>query len=107
MVKRFRGGVKSAVAERISQILRKRLQGENLSQVARELGISKSLLADWVSSRRLPSLRNIGAVVKLAGYLGLTLEELLLGDVDSQKTIGAISFEDENRHYRVNIKRLK
>lgn len=92
---------------KISEILQKRLKGENLSKVARELGISKSLLADWTAARRMPSLRNIGAIAKLAAYLGLSLEQLLLGKDDGRKVISAVTFEDETRSYRVNIERLK
>lgn len=92
---------------KISEILRERLEGENLSKIARELGISKSLLADWVASRRLPSLKNIAAVARLATYLGLSLEQLLLGKDEGRKVISAVTFEDETRSYRVNIERLK
>jgi transcriptional regulator with XRE-family HTH domain len=99
--------VEFIMAAKITDILRKRLAGENLSKVARELGISKSLLADWVASRRLPSLRNIEAVAKLAAYLGLSLEQLLLGKDDDRKIISAVTFEDERRTYRINIERLK
>lgn len=99
--------VKFIVAARISDVLKKRLEGENLSKVARELGISKSLLADWVASRRLPSLKNIDAVAKIANYLGLTLEQLLLGKDDDRRIISAVTFDDDNRRYRINIERLK
>lgn len=92
---------------KISIILRKRLAGKNLSQVARELGISKSLLSDWVASRRLPSLKNIESVARVANYLGLSLEQLLLGKESDRKIISAITFDDENRSYRINIERLK
>lgn len=98
---------KIIMGTKISEILRERLEGENLSKIARELGISKSLLADWVASRRLPSLKNIEAVAKLAAYLGLSLEQLLLGKEDGRKVISAVTFEDEKRSYRVNIERLK
>jgi transcriptional regulator with XRE-family HTH domain len=98
---------KLLMGTKISEILRERLEGENLSKVARELGISKSLLADWVASRRLPSLKNIDAVARLATYLGLSLEQLLLGKDDGRKVISAVTFEDETRSYRVNIERLK
>ncbi len=98
---------KLIMSAKITEILRERLKGENLSEVARELGISKSLLADWTSSRRLPSMKNIEAVAKLAAYLGLSLEQLLLGKDDERKIISAITFEDDKRKYRVNIERLK
>lgn len=92
---------------KISDVLRERLEGQNLSKVARELGISKSLLADWVSARRLPSMKNIKAVAKLATHLGLSLEQLLLGNGGERKVISAVTFEDEKRSYRINIERLK
>jgi len=101
------GSEKFIMESKISEILQERLAGENLSKIARDLGISKSLLADWVSSRRLPSLKNIGAVVKLAAYLGLTLEQLLVGKGDDRKVISAVTFEDDRRSYRINIERLK
>jgi transcriptional regulator with XRE-family HTH domain len=99
--------VKYIVETKLSEILKNRLEGENLSKVARELGISKSLLADWVASRRLPSLKNIEAVYKIANYLGLTLEQLLLGKDEGRRVISAVSFDDEKRSYRINIERIK
>lgn len=99
--------VKVIMEANVSKILRDRLSGENLSKVARELGISKSLLADWVASRRLPSLKNIDAVAKVANYLGLSLEQLLLGTEEDRKIISSVTFEDNNRAYRVNIERIK
>lgn len=101
------GAEKFIMETKISQILRDRLAGENLSKIARELGISKSLLADWVASRRLPSLRNIDAVARLAAYLGLSLEQLLLGKDGGRKIISAVTFDDDKRSYRINIERLK
>lgn len=98
---------KFLMESKISEILRERLEGENLSKIARELGISKSLLADWVASRRLPSLKNIAAVARLASYLGLSLEQLLLGKDDGRKIISAVTFDEDKRTYRINIERLK
>jgi len=92
---------------KISEVLQERLQGKNLSQVSRDLGISKSLLSDWVSSRRLPSLKNINAVAKLASYLGLTLEQLLLGKQADHRVISAVTFDDDSRRYKINIERIK
>jgi transcriptional regulator with XRE-family HTH domain len=99
--------VKWNVQTTLPNILKERLAGKNLSQIARELGIPKSLLADWTASRRLPSLKNIEAVAKLASYLGLTLEQLLLAKPHESKVISAISFEDEKRVYRLSIERVK
>jgi len=99
--------VKFIVNTTLSEILKERLAGKNLSKIARELGISKSLLADWVAARRMPSLKNIESVAKLAAYLGLTLEQLLLAKPDEHRIISAVSFEDDKRVYRLSIERVK
>lgn len=92
---------------KISDVLQNRLKGQNLSQIARELGISKSLLADWVSARRLPSMKNIAAVAKLAAFLGISLEQLLLGEDVSSNVITSVAFDDDKRAYRIQIERIK
>jgi hypothetical protein len=92
--------------QRFSEILRERLEGENLSAIAREIGIPKTILHDWVQSRRLPSMKNIHYVSKLGEYLGLTLEQLFFGQ-DEKKILSSISFNDEDREYRILIERVK
>lgn len=92
---------------KVTTILREKLAGKNLSQVARDLKISKSLLSDWVSSRRTPSLKNIEALGKLASYLGLSLQELLTGHNDERKILTAVTFEDDEKQFRITIERLK
>jgi transcriptional regulator with XRE-family HTH domain len=91
----------------ISKILRERLHGQNLTKVARELGISKSLLADWTASRRLPSLKNIDAVAKISAYLGLSLEHLLLGKDSERKVVSSVCFTEDGREYQICIERKK
>ncbi len=92
-----------------NKILQERLEGENLSSLSRELGINKAVLFDWVKSNRLPSMKNIDHVARLARYLGLSLEELLLGPSSnketSHKVITKVSFKDGDREYEVEIKR--
>jgi hypothetical protein len=43
------------------------------------LNIPRSLLQDWVHNERKPSLANIEHVVSLSKFLGISLEELLVG----------------------------
>ena len=57
------------------------LQDRNLSKVARSLGVSKSLLSDWANCKRVPSLRNIDALLRLAQYFNVSLETLLIEDL--------------------------
>lgn len=91
------------------EILSKRLKGQNLSEIARTLDISPQLLHDWVSSKRHPSLKNIEAIKRLASYLDLELEELLLGSktLPQESLITSLSFKDNNREYVVQIKRVR
>jgi len=103
----MRKAVSMVMETKISEVLHDRLKDKNLSQISRDLGISKSLLSDWVSARRLPSLKNIGALAKLAAYLGITLEQLLLGKQSENKVISAVTFDDEHRRYKINIERIK
>ena len=92
---------------KLSDTLKKRLHGKNISQLSRELQISKSLLSDWIAARRTPSLKNIESLQKIAAYLGMSLDELLVGKPSDGKVITALVFEDDRRSYRINIERLK
>ena len=91
------------------EILQQRLKGKNLSLVARELKLSKSLLHDWHSGRRVPSFKNAEALKKLADYIGCEFEELFLGmkKTRKDKLISTIAFGDEDREYIISIRRSK
>jgi ribosome-binding protein aMBF1 (putative translation factor) len=92
---------------KFTTIIQERLADENLSQISDKLEIPRSLLQDWVHNERKPSLANIEHVVSLSKYLGISLEELLLGTKTEQKTVSSITFSDDGREYRINIERIK
>ncbi len=94
------------MSENFHKILKERLEGENLSAISKQLDIPNSLLHDWHSAKRLPSMKNIEAVKRLADYLGLTLEELFIEDT-SKNIITSLSFKDEDKEYRILIERIK
>lgn len=91
---------------KFTKTLAKALDGKNISQIAREIDMPRNMLHDWVRAKRVPSLSNIEYVKKLADYLGLSLDELLVGD-DEKRIISSISFSDEGREYRLIIERTK
>ena len=91
---------------KFNQILQEKLGSENLTEIARELDMPKSILHDWVVSMKQPSGKNIPHVKAIAEYLGLTLDELFFGEAN-KTTISSVSFEDNGRKYRINIERLK
>jgi transcriptional regulator with XRE-family HTH domain len=87
--------------------IQERLADENLSQISDKLNIPRSLLQDWVHNERKPSLANIEHVVSLSKFLGISLEELLVGSNQKINTVSSITFSDDGREYRINIERLK
>lgn len=55
----------------------------NLSELARTIGMSKSLLADWSRARRTPSGKNMHNVLKLAKYFGISFEDLFFKKINN------------------------
>lgn len=91
---------------KFSKILSVALKGKNISSVAREVDMPRSMLHDWAKSKRVPSLNNIEYIKRLADYLGLSLEEILIGE-SGKKTISSVSFQDDQRQYRISVERIK
>ncbi len=91
---------------KIHQILQKKLKGQNLSKVARDLGIPKQRLHDWVEAKRYPNFKNATELWSLAEYLGLSFEELIFGEV-TNKIISSVTFEDDGKVYKVNIEKIE
>jgi ribosome-binding protein aMBF1 (putative translation factor) len=89
-----------------SKILKESFEGKNLSFIAKELNIPKQVLHDWVHGERLPSMKNIEYVKRLSEFLGLSLEELLLGQ-SARKVISSVSFMDEGKKYIINIEKVE
>lgn len=92
---------------KLSQILQRELKGRILSRVAKDVGISVSLLHDWHSSARRPSAKNMWQLKKLADYLGLSLEEILFDEKRDREIISSTTFTDRGIQYRVNIEKVK
>jgi len=91
---------------KFTKIVSQALEGKNVSQIARELGIPRNILFEWAKAKRSPSLNKIDYIKKLADYLGLSLDELLIGK-DEKRIVSSVSFRDEGREYRVLIERIK
>jgi transcriptional regulator with XRE-family HTH domain len=92
---------------KVSKILAQRLKGQNLSALAKELEMPRSMLHDWVRGKRIPSLNNIEYIKLLADHLGISLEELLTGEKDDKKIISSILFQDDSRQYKIQVERIK
>lgn len=94
------------MAKLFHQILKENFKDKNLSEVARQLNIPRSVLQDWIQEEREPSLKNIEYIRSIAGFLGLSLDELLGGE-SKTKIISSVMFEDEGKKYQVLINRIK
>lgn len=93
---------------KLNSVLDRELKGKNITLVAKEAGISKSLLHDWYKGRRLPSSKNFPMLLKLARYFGLSLEELLFDKESGSKvTLSSTVFSDGANQYRVEIEKVK
>lgn len=91
---------------KLSQVLHRELKGKVISKIAKEVGISVSILHDWYSSSRKPSAKNMWQLKKLADYLGLTLEQILFDEKGERQIISSTSFVDRGVLYRVNIEKV-
>ena len=91
---------------KFSKIISHALKGKNLSAIARELDMPRAMLHDWVKAKRVPSLNNIEYVKRLADYLNLSLEEILIGE-ETKKIISSVSFQDDSRQYKISVERIK
>jgi len=94
------------IMKKVNDILREKLEGQNISALAKEVGVSRSLLHDWIAARRLPSLKNISALKKLATHVGMSLDQLLTGQEEDKKIITSLTFSDNQRKYKIIIERL-
>ena len=92
---------------KLSKVLKRELKGKVLSRVAKEVGISVSILHDWSSSSRKPSAKNMWQLRALAEHLGLTLEQILFDEKKECQVISSTTFMDGEIEYRVNIERIK
>lgn len=91
----------------LSRVLKRELKGKVLSRIAKDIGISVSLLHDWHSSSRMPSAKNLVHLKKVADYLGLTLEEILFDTRTEQKVISTTTFSDNGVIYKIIIEKMK
>lgn len=93
---------------KLSKVLKREIGTRTQASVAEGAGISKTLLNDWVSSRRNPGGKNFPQLLKLAKYLGLSLEELLFDIKPTKKQVLAQArFTDQGNEYRINIEKLR
>jgi hypothetical protein len=92
---------------KLAAVLQRELKGKVISRVAKEVGISVSILHDWYSSSRKPSSKNMWQVKKLAEFLGLSLEEILFDEKVERQIISSTTFNDRGIQYRVNVEKVK
>lgn len=92
---------------KVSQVLQRELKGKVLSRVAKDVGMSVSILHDWYSSSRKPSAKNMWQLKMLAEHLGLSLDEILFDEKREKQIISSTVFTDRGVQYRVNVEKIR
>lgn len=87
-------------------ILKENFKNKNLSELSRQLEIPRSVLQDWIKDEREPSFKNLNYLKRIAEHLGMSLDELLTGEVQT-KMLSSVTFEDEGKRYQILINRVK
>lgn len=87
-----------------SKMLNELFKHKSITQVAKEIGIPKSTLSEWASSKKGPNLSSMHHVRELASYLGISFEELIFGKESSEtKTLTTVKFTDGENKYSISI----
>lgn len=92
--------------EHFHKILKAHFKDKNISEVARTLAIPRSVLSDWLKEEKDPSFKNLDYLKRIADHLGLSLDELLIGE-PTTRVISSVSFEDGINKYQVQINKIK
>jgi transcriptional regulator with XRE-family HTH domain len=93
---------------KLAEVLKRELKGKELKALSKELGIPLSNLHAWINGI-LPNGKNFKNLVKLADYLGLSLDELLLNrksTTDKAEIITTTIFKDGRSTYRVSVEKV-
>lgn len=92
----------------LSKVLKREIGRRTQAEVADESGVPRSLLNDWVTSRRNPGGKNLFQLLQLAKYFGITLEELLFDTKPQDKTVLAQTrFTDGGSEYKICIEKIR
>lgn len=92
-----------------SVMLNKLLKDKSVTKVAKEIGMPKSLLSEWRSSKKGPNLSSMHHVRKLASYLGVSFEELLFGEEgfkEKEEVLTIVNFKDGQNTFSVKITKM-
>ena len=88
----------------LSKVLKRELKGVNVNRYAASLKISSSLLRHWHRGSRIPSGKDLGIVLKLSDFLGLSLEQLLFDRCS--RLDNSTTFSKYGRAFRIRIEEV-
>ena len=91
-----------------SKTLTKYLRDKSITKVASDLGIPKSTLSEWCTSKKGPNLSSMNKVKDLANYLGISFEELIFGETQREsEVLTTVNFKDGKNKYTIKITKHK
>ena len=92
---------------KLSEVLRRELQGRDLKRVAHDCGIKQTTLINWRDGTS-PNLKQSEGLLNLCRYLNLSLEELLFNKRDlvtENEVISQTIFKDNDSMFKVTIEK--
>ncbi len=94
---------------KIEETLKRLLVDKEVKKVAKACDVKYTTLHSWMLGHSSPSSKQLPALIRIAEYFEISLEELLLNTKLSKpnnKIIMSTTFRDENNAYRVVIEKL-
>lgn len=94
---------------KIEETLKRLLVDKEVKKVAKACDVPYTTLHSWMLGQTSPSSKQIPALIRIAEYFEISLEELLLNtklDKPNNEIISSTTFKDENHTYRVIIEKL-
>jgi hypothetical protein len=95
---------------KIEETLKRLLVDKEVKKVAKACDVKYTTLHSWMLGHTSPGSKQMPALVRLADYFEITLEELLLNtklDRPNNEIIMSTTFRDEENTYRVVVEKLK
>ncbi len=93
---------------KIDETLKRLLADREIKKIAKACDVSYSTLHSWVIGQTSPSGKQLPALLRIADYFNITLEELLLNEKErGTEVIMSTTFKDGETTYKLIIEKLE
>lgn len=95
---------------KIEETLKRLLLDKEVKKVAKACDVKYTTLHSWMLGESSPGTKQLPALIRLAEYFNVSLEELLLNgtlEKPSNEIISSTTFKDGKNTFRVVIEKIK